>query len=1209
MSYAESMEEATAAYRPDIPADGMAACSFCRLGDEDCLHVGQLVRAIWDRYPVSRGHALIIPRRHVESWFDATDEERAELLAAMDEVRRVVDQLHAPDGYNIGVNVGEAAGQTVSHLRLHLIPRYRGDVHDPRGGVRFVIPDRANYLAGPARDDAPHTDPLVQGAEDPFLPHLVAHLAHAVRVDIAVAFTMTSGVRLLVEHLRDVLARGGRIRLLTGDYLDVTEPEALRRLLDLGPGMELRVFESGGTSFHLKSYVSVDADGVGTAFVGSSNLSRSALQTGIEWNYRIVTSRDGAGFRSVCQGFERLFQDARSVPVDPVWVTAYETRRAARLSVGQPPPEAGLQPETPEPVPQPHEVQRKALIALRRTREDENGAGLVVLATGLGKTWLAAFDTEQAGARRVLFVAHREEILDQAMRTFRTIRPRAVLGKYTGESKVSDADVTFASIQTLSRSAHLNRFAPDHFDYVVVDEFHHASAATYRRLLDHFTPAFLLGLTATPERTDGADLLSLCGENLVYRCDLVEGIRHGLLSPFDYYGVPDEVDYAQIPWRSSRFDEEALTSAVATTSRADNALDQLRRRGGSRTVAFCVSQRHADFMSRHFADAGLRTAAVHAGPTSNPRARSLERLQAGELDVLFAVDMFNEGVDLPDVDTVLMLRPTESAVLWLQQFGRGLRWRPGKRLKVIDYIGNHRTFLLKPRTLFQLEDGDAQISYAFQLLDEGRGAELLPPGCSVTYDLEAKDILRALIRPTHEGLQEFYHEFRERMGLRPTASEVFHSLLDPKSVRRGYGSWFQFVRAMGDLSGDADEAEVRLRSFLSSLETTPMTRSFKMVVLLAMLAEDAFPGQLSIAKLAVRVQVLVRRTAMLREEFGEALEDHKRLVALLEEHPLKAWVGGRGTGQERYFTYENGAFATAFALPLELHHTASALVRELAEWRLAQYLRRVGTTSGADRIVCKVSHANGRPILFLPSRDRTAGIPDGWVDITADGVMYQAKFARIAVNVLQRLEDETNVLANLLRDWFGPDAGLPGSNQLVEFTRSGGGYLLSPLSGEVPSGPRLWATYKRAEVPELFGAAFKGREEQSGVFERAGLMVLFVTLDKRGKPEEHQYEDAFLSPTSFRWQSQNRTRRESDAGRRIAEHAESDINVYLFVRPTARIGSVTQPFTYCGRLQFERWEGDKPITVWWRLRSEVSERLYDVLRIPRTGAPSRHGEH
>jgi superfamily II DNA or RNA helicase len=203
-----------------------------------------------------------------------------------------------------------------------------------------------------------------------------------------------------------------------------------------------------------------------------------------------------------------------------------------------PPQRTGIEIEPPPAVPLPNTVQIEALDALADTRANGNAAGLAVLATGLGKTWLSAFDTVRAKAERVLFVAHREEILDQAMRTFRTIRPHAVLGKYTGTEKSPAADVIFASIQALGRSHHRRRFNPDEFDYIVVDEFHHAAASTYRRLIDHFTPKFLLGLTATPERTDGASLLALCGENLVYRCDLAEGIRRRLLSPFDYYGVP-----------------------------------------------------------------------------------------------------------------------------------------------------------------------------------------------------------------------------------------------------------------------------------------------------------------------------------------------------------------------------------------------------------------------------------------------------------------------------------------------------------------------------------------------------------------------------------------------------------------------------------------------------------------------------------------------
>jgi superfamily II DNA or RNA helicase len=317
----------------------------------------------------------------------------------------------------------------------------------------------------------------------------------------------------------------------------------------------------------------------------------------------------------------------------------------------------------------------------------------------------------------------------------------------------------------------LEQFPRGRFDYIVVDEFHHASATTYRRLINYFKPKFLLGLTATPERSDGADLLELCGGNLVFRCDLAEGIRRGLLCEFDYFGVPDEVDYTNIPWRSRRFDEAQLTTAVATLSRARNALEQLDRRGGSRTLAFCVSQRHADFMAGFLNDNGKRAVAVHTGATSAPRTQSLEQLQAGELDVVCAVDMFNEGVDLPDLDTVMMLRPTESKVLWLQQFGRGLRKAAsGKRLRVIDYIGNHRTFLLKPQTLFGLTAGDQNIQNLLERYQAGTAD--IPPGCTVTYELAAIDILKGLLRvgrSPSEALRTYVQDFIDLHGVRPTA--------------------------------------------------------------------------------------------------------------------------------------------------------------------------------------------------------------------------------------------------------------------------------------------------------------------------------------------------------------------------------------------------------------------------------------------------------
>ncbi|MFM7101839.1 MAG: DEAD/DEAH box helicase family protein, partial [Verrucomicrobiota bacterium] len=362
------------------------------------------------------------------------------------------------------------------------------------------------------------------------------------------------------------------------------------------------------------------------AFIGSSNLSASALRSGIEWNWQVVSSRDQREVAGIRAAFDHWFGHPDTCAVTEAWLKEYRRRRPV-ASDRQVRTEVGLSGEVireemePRVTATPTAIQHEALAALAATRAAGNRAGLVVLATGLGKTWLAAFDSRPF--RRVLFVAHREEILAQTQGVFRRVRPEASTGFYMGEARMPEADILLASVQTLGRQPHLRQFARDRFDYVVIDEFHHAAAPTYRALLGHFEPQFFLGLTATPDRSDGADLLALCGENLVYECDLVAGIRRSELSPFRYFGLPDLVDYERIPWRSNRFDEAALTEAVATRERADHALRSWRQHGGARTVAFCVSQRHADFMAGHFTATGVPSVAVHTGQNSSPRTRSV----------------------------------------------------------------------------------------------------------------------------------------------------------------------------------------------------------------------------------------------------------------------------------------------------------------------------------------------------------------------------------------------------------------------------------------------------------------------------------------------------------------------------------------------------------------------------------------------------------
>ena len=1175
------------------------SCPFCEPDPFRIIHQDASIVCLWDGFPVTAGHALIMPRRHVATWFDASRAEQIDLLDGIEIARREIESRYSPDGFNIGINLGEAAGQTIPHLHIHVIPRYRGDVPDPRGGVRYVIPEKANYLEG-VREASPYMDgdaSILGNESNPLLPAFLNALSQGTQLDIAVAFVTEAGLGKVESHFRDLVDPGGRhgvMRFLTGDYLDVTEPRALRRLLDFseeyGERADIRVFEtSRRLGFHPKAYLIHKAVTGATAFIGSSNLTSHALERGLEWNQRIDGDLQASPLREVLVEFERLFEHQNTKALSAEWIDQYEARReAAELDRS-----SGIDPvEEPKPtIPEPHGIQEEALDALNRTRMAGNKAGLVVMATGLGKTWLAAFDSVEFDS--VLFVAHREEILHQAMQTFRRIRPDARLGVYAGGRYDQHADVLFASVQTLSRMNHLRLFAPDRFDYIVVDEFHHAAASTYRKLIDHFDPKFMLGLTATPERSDGGDLLALCGENLVFRCDLVDGINRELLSRFKYYGVPDDVDFANIPWRSGKFDLESLENEVITAKRAASAFDQWVKRGQSCALAFCVSKRHADYMANYFVQCGVSAVAVHSGADSAPRTLSLEQLASGQLKIIFAVDMFNEGVDVPAIDTVIMLRPTESKILWLQQFGRGLRRSAGKtHLAVIDFIGNHRTFLQVPMILLPgAGTKPGELTMALQRLEQG---ELeLPLGCSVEYDLEALNILKALARPAPVGMQvaSWYRSFRELHGRRPFASEAFHEGYDPRAVRVNFGSWINFVKSEGDLSEAETQAYDNNKDFFDSVEITPMSKSYKMLVLQAMVASDKFPGAIGIDDLANNVSRIASRSQLLAKEMGQALTDMSDMRRLLEENPIKAWCGGLGMGGEAYFDYGDGMFATR-SLAAADREAMNDLTREIVDWRLAQYLNGLhGELHFARQIICKVSHSGGNPLLFLPDRNSNPGIPTGWTQVIVNGEIYEANFVKIAVNVIRVPGEKDNVLPSLITGFFGSGAGLPGTMQRVKFEFRGDNYTLAPLLDEAHK-PKLWQEYMRQEIAPLWGLEFSTAKWNQGFLVQGEQMFLLVSLDKDGMAAEHKYEDEFLSPDEFQWISQNRTRQESASGKQIRDHGEQGIDVHLFVREKRKtpVGKAA-PFVYCGDVSFEDWEGAQPITVRWLLENPLPPHL------------------
>ena len=1003
--------------------------------------------ALADRYPVARGHALVIPRRVVATWWEATDEERGDILTLVDEVKGLIETKFQPDGYNIGVNIGEAAGQTIEHLHVHVIPRYRGDVLDPRGGVRHVIPGQGNYLAPVG------TSVLVDSQERLLRDDLMRCLRDQRfdQVDLLVSFVMKSGFDLIRGGLADALDRGARLRVLTTDYLAVTDPDALARLLDLAelrPDIAAtRVFQDPSVSFHPKAYLfSADDGSIAEVFVGSNNLSASGIAGGIEWAVGVDNS---APFRTA---FERLWSDPRSRPLSHALLAEYRQRwqlPAARAT--------GVIPEPAATPPAPRAVQREALTALEQTRLDGYRAGLVVMATGLGKTWLAAYDSARPQFRRVLFVAHREEILRQSLEVFRRIQPDAELGLYYGGAKQPEARVLFASVQTLAGNLH--RFAPGRFDYVVIDEFHHAAARSYRKVIEYFQPEFLLGLTATPDRLDGADLFALCGDNLVYECPLTDGIERGDLSPFRYFGIADDVDYTPIPWRGGRFDPDVLTRAVETEARAQQALDHWREKTCGRSLAFCVTVSHAEFMADFFRQHGVEAVAVHSGPGSAPRTGSIERLRVGDLQIIFTVDMFNEGLDVPEIDAVLMLRPTESPIVFLQQLGRGLRRSDGKdTLTVIDFIGNHRSFLIKPRTLLGLGGGRQQPGTRRVLQAMQTGDFDLPPGCSAVFDVELVEILSSIARVgARSVLEDYCLSYADERGGRPTALQVFEAGFNPAAVRSRHGHWFGFLDDI-DLLGTKEREVVRRNGdVLAGLEVEAITKSYKLVTLKALLQLGKLSAGADVAEIAWTTHRIVTGDPRLLADTRSPKEMPDPASVTAEawreywlNWPLKAWTGElRGSSAGRWFRIVGHRFEPAFDVADDLGETFDAMVEELVDYRLARYLfsrDRLpddGQLETAYRL--KIIQVGGKPILML-NRERNTKLPEGETPFVANDVVYTGNFASIALNVARRDGEPGNLLPDLLRSWFGADAGQPGTLQYVELVPGESNWHLRPVS-------------------------------------------------------------------------------------------------------------------------------------------------------------------
>ena len=534
---------------------------------------------------------------------------------------------------------------------------------------------------------------------------LRAALKDAQSINICVSFLRFSGLSLFLSDLQAFVDRGGQLRMIVSTYLNVTQPDALRVLARIAGSERLRL-QNGPDGFHAKAYLFQTAEQTASCWVGSSNFTKNGLYTSLEWNSRHDDVHQVADSQKL---FEELWHrpDVRAASDDVIG--AYERQYLAFHAV-RPMPVPALSAAGASPLPNPS--QQEALRELARLRFAGRTRAAVIAATGLGKTFLAAFDAQQMQQERppqqgfsVLFVAHREELLLQAEATFRQIFPDSTRGVLSGTRHPGQADLVFATVQSLTQVGNadiLNRA----YDYLVVDEFHHAAAPSYERLLQAAEYRFLLGLTATPERVDGQDVLKLCEYTVAYEVRLPEAVNRGWLVPFHYFGIADTVEYDEVPWRNGQFDPSALEHALMLETRTDLIIKHALEKGydGRRraTVGFCAGVRHAQYMADAFQARGLTAVAVTGGTAPSDRQAVYLRLAdpADPLEWLFVSDILNEGVDIPAINSVLFLRPTQSPGLFLQQLGRGLRLYPDTEvLTVLDFVGHHRQALMPLQAL------------------------------------------------------------------------------------------------------------------------------------------------------------------------------------------------------------------------------------------------------------------------------------------------------------------------------------------------------------------------------------------------------------------------------------------------------------------------------------------------------------------------------
>lgn len=644
----------------------------------------------------------------------------------------------------------------------------------------------------------------------------------------SVAFITFGGIAAIKGYLKDIQESGRNVKghILTTDYQDFTDPDALRSLLDL-KFIDVKV--AVGENFHTKGYCFKSYDertkeDKYTILVGSSNMTANALKVNKEWNTKTVSTISGKYTKEFLREFEHMWDSARALTEE--WIDEYKATRAERQIIVR-----RIARET-ESIIVPNYMQKMALDGLNKLRVSSKDKGLLIAATGTGKTYLSAFDVKEFKPKRMLYVVHREQILDKAIESFEQVLGRrefsANYGKFSGKHKERDQKYTFATIQSMIQKGTMELFDPEYFDYIVVDEVHKAGADKYQEFIKYFKPKFLLGMSATPDRTDKVNIYEMFEYNIAYEIRLKDALAAELVCPFNYYGVTDITVDGELLSDNSDF------KYLASEERVERVLENARFYGfdGDNLMGliFCSRKDEGKELSRLINEQpynlkrNYRTVFLCGEDSIEYRESAIERLALDEsdplsLDYIITVDIFNEGIDIPNVNQVIMLRPTESAIIFTQQLGRGLRKAQGKNsVVVIDFIGNYEKNFLIPIALF----GDNSYDKDMVRRYVAEGTRMIPGASTLHFDHISKErIYDSIDRGKfmeNKLILASYKELKNKLGRIPTMADFdeYHAYNILNIVGK-FGSYYEFLSKYDkDFSIKLPSDQEKMLRFISS---------------------------------------------------------------------------------------------------------------------------------------------------------------------------------------------------------------------------------------------------------------------------------------------------------------------------------------------------------------------------------------------------------